>query len=290
MKGKIVILAAILGCSSILTGYSQKNSSAYQHAPSGLKYKFIQQTDDFTKPQVGDVLTISLSYYINDSLLFDSKNMGVPLQFPLSAPVFKGDFFEGIAMMSKGDSASFLCNADSVFMRIFQVNPMPDFVKPNSTMRFEIGLKSFMTKAAFEAEKEAAAQNQLAKSAQMLDKYLKDNNITVKAQPSGLYYVEKVKGTGNKPVAGQRVRVHYKGTLLDGTKFDSSYDRNEPIEFAFGTGQVIKGWDEGIGLLQVGGKATLILPYNLAYGERGAGPIPPFSALVFEVELVEIIK
>jgi peptidylprolyl isomerase len=83
--------------------------------------------------------------------------------------------------------------------------------------------------------------------------------------------------------------VHYTGRLLDGTKFDSSLDRNEPIEFKLGQGMVIKGWDEGIALLKVGGKALLIIPSNLAYGSRGAGGvIPPFSPLTFEVELVSV--
>jgi peptidylprolyl isomerase len=83
--------------------------------------------------------------------------------------------------------------------------------------------------------------------------------------------------------------VHYTGRLLDGTKFDSSLDRNDPIEFKLGQGMVIKGWDEGIALLKVGGKALLIIPSNLAYGSRGAGGvIPPFSPLTFEVELVSV--
>ena len=85
------------------------------------------------------------------------------------------------------------------------------------------------------------------------------------------------------------MKVHYTGRLLDGTKFDSSLDRNDPIEFKLGQGMVIKGWDEGIALLKVGGKALLIIPSNLAYGSRGAGGvIPPFSPLTFEVELVSV--
>jgi FKBP-type peptidyl-prolyl cis-trans isomerase len=82
--------------------------------------------------------------------------------------------------------------------------------------------------------------------------------------------------------------VHYTGTLLNGTKFDSSRDRNQPFEFTLGQGQVIKGWDEGIALMNVGGKATLVIPSNIAYGQQAQGAIPAYSTLVFDVELLDV--
>ena len=106
---------------------------------------------------------------------------------------------------------------------------------------------------------------------------------------SGLLYSILNEGSGKKPQKGSIVSVHYSGYLLDGTKFDSSYDRGQPITFPIGEGRVIKGWDEGIALLNVGAKAKFIIPSDLAYGERGAGGvIPPNATLIFEVELLEI--
>jgi len=106
---------------------------------------------------------------------------------------------------------------------------------------------------------------------------------------SGLQYTETLAGSGPKPKTGEIVSVHYTGKLANGTKFDSSYDRGEPIKFALGTGQVIKGWDEGIAMMNKGGKATLVIPPNLAYGDKGAGNvIPPNATLTFDVELVDI--
>jgi peptidyl-prolyl cis-trans isomerase A (cyclophilin A) len=108
---------------------------------------------------------------------------------------------------------------------------------------------------------------------------------------SGLMYIINQVGQGERPKTGETVKVHYTGTLIDGTEFDSSVRRGVPIEFPLGVGRVIKGWDEGISLLSSGGKATLIIPSHLAYGQQGAGGvIPPNATLKFEVELIEIVK
>ncbi|MEL6468465.1 MAG: FKBP-type peptidyl-prolyl cis-trans isomerase [Cyanobacteria bacterium J06623_4] len=106
---------------------------------------------------------------------------------------------------------------------------------------------------------------------------------------SGLQYVVIEEGDGASPQAGQRVFVHYVGTLEDGTKFDSSRDRGRPFDFTIGRGQVIKGWDEGVGLMKVGDRRKLIIPPELGYGARGAGGvIPPNATLIFDVELLRI--
>jgi FKBP-type peptidyl-prolyl cis-trans isomerase len=111
---------------------------------------------------------------------------------------------------------------------------------------------------------------------------------TAHTNPSGLRYLVRAPGAGSPPSLGAQVVAHYDGFLLDGTKFDSSRDRGEPIVFRVGTGAVIKGWDEAFLTMKKGEQRTLLIPWWLAYGERGKGPIPAQATLRFEVELVEI--
>ena len=148
--------------------------------------------------------------------------------------------------------------------------------------------KKFDSKAIFDKELEKL-EKQAAEKAKKAKEAIDELKKGAKVTSSGLAYKIIKKGTGAKAEAGKTVSVHYTGKLSNGTKFDSSYDRNQPIEFELGRGRVIKGWDEGISLLNVGSKATFIIPPDLAYGARGAGGvIPPNATLIFDVELVEI--
>lgn len=144
-----------------------------------------------------------------------------------------------------------------------------------------------------------AIANELTQNQPALTTVTENNNLIasnntmadtdVVTTESGLKYKELQEGTGATPKKGETVVVHYTGTLEDGKKFDSSRDRNQPFKFKLGEGQVIKGWDEGISTMKVGGRRQLIIPPELGYGARGAGGIiPPNATLIFDVELLKI--
>ncbi len=150
-------------------------------------------------------------------------------------------------------------------------------------------LSAYFQKKQADKMKEQQAEGEKNKVAN--DKFLEDNKSKdgVKVTESGLQYIVMKEGTGDKPTAESKVKVHYHGTLIDGTVFDSSVERGEPAEF--GVNQVIKGWTEGLQLMPVGSKYKFFIPQDLAYGARQTGEkIKPYSTLVFEVELLEVAK
>lgn len=317
MKISFTQKIAFTAIGAVLAITSCKNSPypGYEKSESGLYSKFYKQNENGVKPKEGDVVKVIMSYSVSkngkDSILFDSKqnpNGSSFIEFPLGKSTFKGSFEDALAMMSVGDSASFIVSADSVYFKTFQVKELPPYITKGSTLTFEAKLEKVTTKEEVEKEQNKKMEEQkvlmeLRKNEEpkALAKYLADNKITVKPTESGLYYVEKTKGKGAKPVAGDTVKVNYTGRLLDGKVFDTSvesvakeagvYDERrpyEPIAFPLGQNQVIKGWEEALALMTPGTKALIVLPSSIAYGEQNAGPIPPFSPLVFEVELVSV--
>ncbi|CAA0204981.1 peptidylprolyl isomerase [Tenacibaculum maritimum] len=181
----------------------------------------------------------------------------------------------------------------TVFGNVIEGQEIVDAIAQGDDMQVEIirvgeEATSFNAVEAFRSfegarEKREAAEK--AKQKELLDSVAAGYDET----PSGLRYKILQNGSGKQATKGANVAVHYKGQLLDGTVFDSSYKRKQPIEFAIGVGQVIAGWDEGIQLLKVGDKARLVIPSHLAYGAAGAGGvIPPNATLIFDVELMDV--
>lgn len=186
-----------------------------------------------------------------------------------------------------------LDNKHSVFGHVIQGQDVVDKIQQNdelvslTILRKGSEATSFDAASAFVSEQANAAKKIMEKEAKMAaaaELIKKDfTNVT----PSGLRYVVLQEGTGNIPTASSNVKVHYIGTFLDGTEFDSSVKRGQPIDF--GLSQVIKGWTEGVQLMKEGAKYKFYIPYQLAYGEQGyPGAIPPKSDLIFEVELIKI--
>lgn len=199
--------------------------------------------------------------------------------------------------MDKKSYAFGMSVASSFYQQGIRINNVDDFVAGLKAMLTGEKLAISMDEAgqaleAFykELEDETAERNAAAGAAAKAEgeKFLAQmaKDPAVKATGSGLMYKVITEGTGKKPKATDKVYCHYEGTFPDGRIFDSSYKRGEPIEF--GLNQVIKGWTEGLQLMSEGAKYELYLPYHLAYGETGTGGIPPYSALKFVVELIEV--
>jgi len=163
-----------------------------------------------------------------------------------------------------------------------------DIIERVTIIRKGEGAESFDAPKIFREKQEEITEKKKLENQKQEEEFLKLTEGSTETE-SGLKYIILKEGNGEKPQIGQTVSVHYSGFLVDGTKFDSSYDRNKPIEFSLGKGQMIKGFDVGFSLLNVGSKAKFIIPPELGYGKRGKrGFIPPDATLVFEVELLSI--
>lgn len=280
------LFICLLLCTPFLA--MSQTAKQYKKADTGLLYHFYK---DVKGPNAvpENVIKVNFKMYTStDSLLRDTWKESGAITAYAQKPGYKASLEEAFLMMSAGDSAAFLVNADSMFEKAIRA-PMPEFIKKGSNFKFIVKMEGVYTKTAYEEIVKKEEAELVGKEDKTIQDYMTKNNLKGVKQPSGLYYVQLQPGTGTRAEAGKSVSVHYTGKLLNGTKFDSSVDRNAPFDFALGQGQVIKGWDEGIALMSVGEKGLLLIPSALGYGIKGAGAsIPANSVLVFEVELLGV--
>lgn len=251
-------------------------SSNFKTSPTGLEYQFIVRNSDAPQPAVGDIVAIRLTCRNQQGLTVDETPL---FKMQLKAALAgQPSVEEGLLMMHSGDSAVFRLQA-----RFYSGNQSQS---GDSLITVSVRMVDVISREEFECEREAARIAGEREEDQLLSKYLQENNINIEPTMSGLYYIETEKGTGPAPIPGKMVAIHYEGYFLNGQTFDSSYGRREPLKFKLGARDVIQGLEEGVARMHRGGRATLIIPSALAYGDRQAGPVPPFATLIFEVWLV----
>jgi FKBP-type peptidyl-prolyl cis-trans isomerase len=284
-----LVLITLLSCNK--SRYDQ-----FELTESGLHFRIVS-TGSSKQINDGDILTLDLKYFsIKDSLLFDSKRLGRPFMIKVEKSEFKGDLMEGFKLLHNGDSAQFILSADSFFTKTLR-GELPKEFKKGSDIKFAMRVKSVQTEKDFKAmqqkemdkRKDMAEKNKQAEDS-LISKYIAEQKITQKPDKNGIYVIEKKKGKGALVSKGDTILVHYRGSLLNGKVFDSSYDRGEPAKFPIGIGMVISGWDEAIPGMHAGSEARLIIPSAKAYGAMENERIPAFSPLVFDIEIKKVIK
>ena len=291
MMIKTLTKATLLAAVMMACGKDRMQTTA-----TGLKYQIHEQNKDARKVKIGDILSLHLTLKnAKDSVIRDTHKEGTPLRLMLQVPPFKGSFEEGLAMLGKGDSATFYVKADSLFTKAGQ--PFPPGITKGSDIIFNVKLLNAQNEDEYKKAQIEESAKQKSVDDKILTDYLTKNGLAGKAQKTanGVYYIVNQAGTGTKPNKGDNVEVQYTGKLMNGKVFDSSLtnqqSKGKPVQFQVGVGMIIPGWEEGIMQFTKGTKGTLLIPSGMAYGMQGAPPtIPANSPLIFDIELVNVTK
>lgn len=279
-------------------GFKASAQADFQRTAKGTMYKlFTHNTGDRIKTD--DVVTFNVIQKTDkDSTLYSSYVAHKP-QIIKIAP--EGEMMDIFPLLTTGDSVLVKVPTDTIFKG--HEESRPPFFPKGSSLMIVVHVEKVQGLEGFMAERKAAEARLATDETERAAKYVTDSKLAFITTPSGLKYRVAQAGAKPKPVAGDTVYVNYVGRTLDNKVFDSSYEAiakgagleqpgrtYEPLSFALGTGGIIAGWQEGIALLNEGSKATLVIPSKLAYGATGASAdIPPYSTLVFDIELVKVV-
>ncbi len=263
--------------------FSCDNFKVTQEA-DGSKFQIHESGDGKVKAKEGDIVTFDLVIKApNDTVFTDTYKRKEPIVMPLPKGSFKGSFENSLTHLTVGDSATVFVSADSLFMRVQQ--PLPQGVAKGSDMRFIVKIKAIQTQAQFQKAQEEKKNNEV----KLMENFAQKNFPNATKTQYGMYRVVLKEGAGATIVSGNTVRVAYTGKLMNGEVFDgSSLPGKQPIEFPIGQGAVIPGWEQALMMMKKGEKCIFFIPSNLAYGDQGSGPIPPFSPLIFEMEVLDV--
>ena len=266
-------LAAIVAAAVVLLVDFSGDDNGVPSGPvittgSGLQY-IESRLGSGKQPKAGDQVSVEYVGMLEDGTVFDtSEERGFPFTFLIGQAAVIPGWDEGISTMHAGGKRRLIIPPELGYGD----EGFGDIIPPGATIIFDVELVEIK-----EGQGEVAPDS---------PPEITGDEVTT---GSGLKYIEIEEGSGITPLNGQTVSVHYTGWLQsDGTKFDSSLDRGEPIEFPLGQGNVIAGWDEGLATMKVGGKRRLIIPPDLGYGASGSGPIPANATLIFDVELLDV--
>lgn len=257
---------------------------------NGIEYKIVKASKSKRTPNVGDVMYMNMSYRTErtDSLLFASSDLGEEFRMRLAAPSDKGCIEEALMLLHEDDSAVIKVDAIKFFVKSQGKASIPAFIKKGDRLVFNVRMKKIVSGLDYANANKDMYQKRIDEENSLINRFLINMNYPLKKTDSGLHILTINKGAGKKPSVGSTVKIDYTAAFIDGSVFDSTLERSEPFSFVTGKKEVIVGLEEAVMNMQVGDHCLVIIPFRLAYGDQKYGNvIPPFSTLVFEIELLD---
>lgn len=261
----------------------------YSRGKQGIHYQLHTIGESARKARYGDYITADIQYKtMSDSVFFEGRR-----KLLLQKTNLKGSINQCFTMLRQDEKATFIISADIFFIQTLETS-LPRFLPSGSSFKVTIAVIEIQTEKEYNREKEAFL-NWIEDFGDyekvILQQFLSEEKLTVQPTSSGLFHLLITEGTGKKIELGDTITVNYEGRFLNGKFFDSTIRRNQPFQFVYGTEwQVVKGLEEAIGMMREGEKSLFILPSELAFGTEGSstGIVPPFTSLIFEVEIIAV--
>ena len=292
---KYKVLNVLLFYILIVTSCSDSRFSGFTETKNGLFYKLQDVGDGNKKAKPTDYVTAQIIIRSDkDSVLFDTRKIGLDgaVTFILSEPEYPKDYREGFKFLSEGDSAIFITDANTLFIKKNH-SMIPKGMNLESLIHVEAKVLKVRTQEEHAQEileeKKKFEQGEFDEK-KVLEKFLADSNITAPAIANGMYYIKLRNGKGITLDSGRVALLNYRGCFLNGRCFDSNYE-SQPFEYSIGAEeQLIKGLEIGVRRMHEGEKAKFIIPSHLAFGSSGSstGIVPPFTTVIYEVELLKV--
>lgn len=298
----LFLVPALFACDGDLKGFKKTRS--------GLRYKFHEQPDTGKAVQTGDEVTVSLKLYTGDTVFLETgRDEMLSPQILIEEQVYPGDLYEALKMMKTGDSATFILHSADLFLAFFRMQDIPEYIADSADVYADIRIQTLLPhkevkiRDSILAEQKRVEMEEARKAEPgRIAAFMKENSLQAAPRPSGLIYIETRAGKGKPIVKGHTVTLHYTARLTDGKIietslkeeaiksgiFDTLFDYT-PFTFVMGDGATVEGWEEGVSCMRRGGKAILIVPASLAYGEEGLEDlIPPWSPVIYEIEILDV--
>ena len=293
MKIRTIITLGAVIATLMITSCSKY--PGFKKTDSGIFYKFYVQSKDTVKPKEGSILTMNIKWrmVINKK---DSTLQITPSHFEIDVkkPEFKGDVYEALGMLHKGDSATFIINARDFYTKTAKYPQLPAGVDSTTKLYFDVKLLNAETMEERQKAEMAKAEKFKSEEPGKIQAYLAKNKVTVAPSDSGVYLITQNPGTGRAIQKTDFVKINLTVSSIEGKKIFSTLDRNQPITFEYGQPFDTRGFDEAIGKMKKGSKATVVVPSKMGFGAKGrkdqtgADIITPYSPVVYDIEVLDL--